>query len=79
MTTKLDVLTSAVEAAVRTTVGCYTIPRENASAVWSVTDLKELETSLVGSLLKFAPTGQTGPVYATVVAGDRDELTLSYM
>ena len=78
MTTTLDELTSAVKAAVRTTVGCYTIQRENAGAVWSGTDLKEMETSLAGSLLKFTPAGQAGPFYATVVAGNRAELTLSY-
>ena len=82
MTTKLDVLTSAVQAAMRTTVDSTAILSQEktpvrygailTSKIWRV------ETMLVGSLLKFAPTGQTGAFYATVVAGDRAELTLFY-
>ena len=42
----------------------YYPKQHSVSAVWSDTDPKDLEP--MGSLLKFAPVGQTGAFYATV-------------
>ena len=66
MPASLEMLETAVQAAVQAMIDCKTIPSESVKAIWSDNGHKELEPMLRGSLLKFEAVGAAGAFFAAV-------------
>ena len=66
MPASLDMLETAVQAAVQAMIDCKTIPSESVNVIWSDSGHKELEPMLRGSLLKFEAVGAADAFFAAV-------------
>ena len=66
MPASLEMLETAVQAAVQAMIDCKTIPSESVKAIWSDSGHKELEPVLRSSLLKFEAVGSADAFFAAV-------------